>query len=644
MVESVGRYQILEEIDDGAAGSAVVYRALDTARERDVALKLLHPDLLADLSDAEVSTRLRSFAEPAGVLNHASISRVRDVGFEEGMHYVVTDWVEGESAYALIAQHGPMPLAEALRVVMDVLAGLGHAHINGVLHRDVKLENFMVAEDGTAVLTDYGVCKDFAPEGAPPEERWSATVTALAPEIILGQEPHAPSDLYGVGIVLYELLTGNSAFPVREGDDPWEIAERRVEHPPPRLPKGILDVPLDFGEILGRALARDPRARFDTANDFTRALIGLAVRHRLEIPDKVPLPTIPGRYQASRRHTREILAAQHPGAELEEEVSAETLRAEGSRRRTAIFHSALMLAGVAACWWFMVQRVAYVSVATFPPGAEVALILEPDEARIDLGSTPVRFRPVIRGRYRLEARWPADGAGARSPAQELAPRSHLAWNLAADGRASLRRTHVPLPQGFDLGFVGRAWSRLVAWATRSQEGPMEFRADAVDPEGDRLLSERKVAEAAHIYQARSQTDYRLARLAADRLVEAAYLRRDHDPAWSREALEEALRLDAGHARGLVMLGILEVDADPEGALNHLRKGAQRLAGGGPSGLPAAPEAALAEVTRRRQSTPDDPGLARLEAHLLAQTGQQGAALQALVTLAQARGWNKPSTY
>jgi serine/threonine protein kinase len=643
VVESIGRYQVKEQVSDGAAGSAEIYRALDTARERDVALKILHPDLLSDLSDAEVSTRLRNFAEPAGNLNHASISRVRDVGFEDGRHYVVTDWVQGKGVYELIAKHGPMPIAEALRVVMDVLAGLGHAHTNGMLHKDVKLENFMLAEDGTAVLTDYGVCKDFAPAGAPPEERWSATVTALAPEVILGQEPHAPSDLYGVGIVLYELLTGDSAFPVEDGDDPWEVAERRVEHPPPRLPSRIVGVPPDFGEILVRALSRDPRARFDTANDFTRALIGMAVRYRFEIPDKVPLAGIPRRYKESRRTAQALVIAQDPTAQVAAEVNEETARAEVSRKRTAILHSLLMLGGVGACWWVMATQVAYVSVTTFPPGAEVALVAEGSDKKIALGETPVRFRPVFRGSYRLEARWSGDGTGARTGGEALAAASHLAWNLAPDGSSELRRTRIPLPQGFDLGFLRRGWNWL--WGlVRGEEGPMRFRSQAVDPEGDRLLSERKVAEAARIYKARAKVDHELARLAADRLVEAAYLRRNHDQAWSIQALKEALHLDVGHARGQVMLGLLLDANSPDEALPHLRRGAQHLAGGGPSDLPDDPEDALAEVTRRRQANPEDPGLARLEAHLLAQTGQDGAARAALVQLAERRGWNRPSTY
>lgn len=643
MVESIGRYQVEEQVNDGAAGSATIYRAIDTAREREVCLKVLHTDLLTELADAEVSTRLRSFAETASNLNHASISRVRDVGFEEGLHYVVTDWVKGKSAYQVVADHGPMPLAEALRIVMDVLAGLGHAHTNGVLHRDVKLENLMLAEDGTAVLTDYGVCKDFAPEGAPPEERWSATVTALAPEVILGQEPHAPSDLYGVGIVLFELLTGDSAFPVQDGEDPWEVAERRVEHPPPRLPGRIVGVPSDFGEILKRSLARDPRARFDTANDFTRALIGLAVRHRLEIPDKVPLATIPKRYAASRRTTQETLDAQDPAAQRQAEVSEETVRAEVARRRDAVLHSAVLLVGVGACWWFVATRIAYVSVATFPPGAELVLVGEPGEARVELGTSPVRFRPVVHGRYRLEARWPGDGTGARASAQDLGAASHLAWNLAPDGSVGLRRTRVPLPRGFDLGFLRRGWAWFTGLFVRG-EGAMEFRSEAVDAEGDRLLSERKVAEAAKVYQLRASGDYELARRAADRLVEAAYLRRGYDRAWALQALREALHLDAGHARGQVMLGLLLEKEDPAGALLHLRKGAQRLAGDGPRDLPEHPEGALAEVTRRREENPDDPGLARLEAHLLAMTGQDGAARAALVDLAEKRGWDRPETY
>lgn len=632
MLETIGSYAIKDQVSRGDRGTTTVYRAWDEGRERQVALKVLVPELLEDLDPEEVQTRLRRAAETSSFLNHAAIARVRDVGQDQGFHFVSSDYVEGVSAFDLVAEHGPMPMPEALRIVMDLAAGLGYAHSQGVVHGDVKLENVMLRRDGSAVLTDYGSLHDFAPEGSPVEERWATSITSLSPEQIQGLEAGPASDLYGLAVVLFELLTGDSAFPVREGEDPWEAARRRVEKPPPRIPDPVRDVPRDFDGFFERALARDPQSRFESAGDTTRALIALAVRYRLDIPDAVPLETIPERYVASRQALQEALHSQTEGVQVPREPEGdmgEKTRLGVLRRRQqgwlSLTACTLLLVAV---WWGLTTQVAYLSVSSFPPGAELTLI-SPDGSERELGLAPVAMCGVRLGPERLRLRWAGTGATREVPLEGLGPRTHLQIDASPEA-ASIRRIQISLP----------SWFR----GAPGGEGPLQLRSEAVDSEGDRLLLEKKLEEAARIYQSLVQEDPARRRQAADRLVEVAYLRRHSDPDWAREAYRKAVRLDGDHGRGHVLLGeLLRGQGDPK-ALFHFHKGGQRLAPGRPPGLPEGPGQALDEVRRVREERPGDPLLWRWEGHLLRQAGKTEEALEVYRTLARDRGWDRPDQY
>lgn len=640
-LEAIGRYGVEEQLSDGERGSSVVYRVRDADRDRVLALKLLLPEVVEGIPAAEVLTRMRSAAEGAAFLNHAAISRVRDVGQEAEYLFCCTDFVDGRSAFDVVAEHGPLPLPEAFRLVMDVLAGLGHAHENGVLHGDVKLENVMLSAQGAAVLTDYGALRDFSPAGAPLEERWAGCMTSLAPERVLGEEGGPASDLYGVGMVLYELLTGDSAFPVREGEDPWQAAKRRVEHPPPRLPRSdlTLTLPLELDDIFARAMARDPRSRYESAGDMTRALIALAVRYRLEIPDRVPLDSIPGRFAASRRGVREALvSAGSPmrpptQAEAEVELSDETRRGMERRRLQGWFGLGLCTTLVLGSWGLLGARVSYLSVSSFPPEARMdwVLVAEDGSETVEpLGEGWVLLRPVTAGHRRLRVQWEGNPPVERVlDIGRLPPRSHLQVNVSRAGEMVARSIHVPLPDP----------TRWLAWFR--SPAPVELRAGAVDPEGDQLLAERRVEEAMVRYRKVLDMDPAKRRLVADRLVELAWRRRQEEPDFAVATLKQAVQVDPDHARGRIILGELLAAAGDPDALFHLHKGAQRLQPASLPRLPGDDAAALAEVRERLGMRPGDATLRRHQAHYLRQLGQDAAATEAYLSLAQDRSWNQP---
>jgi tetratricopeptide (TPR) repeat protein len=176
------------------------------------------------------------------------------------------------------------------------------------------------------------------------------------------------------------------------------------------------------------------------------------------------------------------------------------------------------------------------------------------------------------------------------------------------------------------------------------EGELNLRSQVVDAEGDRLLLEKKLDEATKIYQTLIREDPEKRRLAADRLVEVAYLRRETDLTWSIEALRRAVRLDADHGRGHVILGELLYLTGEKRALFHLHKGAQRLAPGKPAGLPSQTEAALKEVSNRLKGSREVALLRRWKAHLKRRLGDDTGSLREYLALMKQRGWNRPDQY
>jgi eukaryotic-like serine/threonine-protein kinase len=274
LIDSVfdGRYRIIRKL--GAGGMANVYLAEDQELGRRVAIKILDDRHAADDSFIE---RFRREAKNAAGLSHPNIVSIYDRGEAEGTYYIAMEYLAGRTLKELMVSRGPTPIGIAIDYTRQILAALGFAHRNGIVHRDIKPHNVVVDADGRLKVTDFGIARSGASQMT---EAGSIIGTAqyLSPEQARGAPVDQRSDVYSVGIVLYEMLTGKVPF---TGDTPLEIAMKHLSEVP--VPPSELrdDVPEDLDMIALRALAKDPEDRYQTAAemdaDLARIQRGLAV-------------------------------------------------------------------------------------------------------------------------------------------------------------------------------------------------------------------------------------------------------------------------------------------------------------------------------------------------------------------------------
>jgi eukaryotic-like serine/threonine-protein kinase len=268
-----GRYSILSRI--GSGGMAEVYCAQDLQLGRRVALKLLHRRFSADPDFVE---RFRREASAAAGLQHPHVVGVFDRGEWDGTYYIAMEYLEGRSLKEIVSSEGPLAPARAIDIVVQILRAARFAHQRGVIHRDLKPHNVIVDDEGRAKVTDFGIARAGASDMT---ETGSIMGTAqyLSPEQAQGHAVSAKSDLYAIGILLYELLTGRVPF---EGDSPVTIALKQVSEAP--VPPSAYNpaVPQELDAVVLRALEKDPDDRFADAEEFITAL--QSVRAALTVP------------------------------------------------------------------------------------------------------------------------------------------------------------------------------------------------------------------------------------------------------------------------------------------------------------------------------------------------------------------------
>ncbi len=260
------RYRIEGEL--GTGGMATVYRALDLRHDRDVAIKVLNPELSASLGAERFLSEIRVTAK----LQHPHIVPVFDSGDAGGHLFFVMPRIEGETLRARIERGGPLPVAEALRYVREVAGALAYAHERGILHRDLKPENILLSGEH-ALLADFGIA---ASTGAPIAQRLTQTGVAvgtpvyMSPEQATGERTLGPSsDIYALGAICFELLTGTPPF---TGATYEAILVQRFTQDAPRVSSRRADTPARCDAAIAKALARDPAERFATASAFAEAL------------------------------------------------------------------------------------------------------------------------------------------------------------------------------------------------------------------------------------------------------------------------------------------------------------------------------------------------------------------------------------
>jgi serine/threonine-protein kinase len=261
-----GRYRIDAEI--GRGGMSTVYRAFDTVLERTVAIKVMHREIAADSAQLE---RFRREARSVAQLNHPHVVTVIDAGEEHAADaagdewrspYIVLEYVDGENLKDVIRRDGPLEIPQAIAYAIEIARALGAAHERGIVHRDVKPHNILISEEGGAKITDFGIARSLSEEGLTMAGRVLGTTDYVSPEQALGQQVTGQSDLYSLGIVLYEMLTGRVPF---TGETPVAVAMKHVREQVPDVQELRPRLSAATASVVDRAVAKDLRRRYPDA-------------------------------------------------------------------------------------------------------------------------------------------------------------------------------------------------------------------------------------------------------------------------------------------------------------------------------------------------------------------------------------------
>jgi serine/threonine-protein kinase len=252
-----GRYRLDSRI--GAGGMSTVYCALDVTLQRQVAIKLMNREVSSDSDQLE---RFRREARAVAQLSHPHIVGVIDAGEDEGRPYIVFEYVEGETLKGRIRRVGRLPIAEAVAYAVEIARALGAAHARHIVHRDVKPQNVLIDEEGSAKVTDFGIARTLDEEGLTADGRVLGTTDYVSPEQALGQPVTGQSDLYSLGIVLWEMLTGEVPF---KGDSQVAVAMKHVREQLPDVQRLRPEVSSALAAVIDRATAKRIEDRY--AND-----------------------------------------------------------------------------------------------------------------------------------------------------------------------------------------------------------------------------------------------------------------------------------------------------------------------------------------------------------------------------------------
>ena len=260
------RYQLLQRV--GSGGMAEVFRARDSMLERYVAIKVLRADYTGNESFQE---RFRQEARAAANLSHPNIVTVHDFGLDRGQLFIVMEHVPGSDLKTLLRKRGRFTVEEAIPLIVQACAGIGYAHRAGLVHCDVKPHNMLVTPDKRLKVTDFGIARALAT--IHPEEHsevvWGSP-QYFSPEQAAGEPPSPASDVYSLGIVLYELLTGSLPF---NATTPQELGRMHLDAYPHPIREYLPDISPTLEQIVDKVLSKEPSARYRTADQLGRVLM-----------------------------------------------------------------------------------------------------------------------------------------------------------------------------------------------------------------------------------------------------------------------------------------------------------------------------------------------------------------------------------
>lgn len=265
----VGSYKITDKIGEGGMGA--VYRGIDIMLEREVAIKMLRPELSQQPNIVE---RFRSEAVTLAKLNHPNIATLYSFVRQGDDFFMVMEFVRGETLDGLIRRSGAMPCDRAIALMCQALEGIDHAHKMGIIHRDVKPANMMMTEGGTLKVMDFGIARVLGTARMTKQGNIVGTIEYMSPEQVRGMETDARSDIYSLGILLYEMLTGRVPF---SSDSEFDLMKMQIDDAPQPPRFFSSHIPPAIEQAIMRSLAKRPEARFQSAADFRNALQGAGV-------------------------------------------------------------------------------------------------------------------------------------------------------------------------------------------------------------------------------------------------------------------------------------------------------------------------------------------------------------------------------
>jgi len=284
--QTLGKYRVLEPL--GSGGMARVYRGYHPQLDRFVAIKVLRPDLV---EDDTFLARFQREAQAIANLRHPNIIQVHDFDVQDDTYYMVMELLDGDTLHTRLTDYRvrdeQMPWGEMVRVLLDVLHGLAYAHEAGMVHRDIKPANILLAQQGQAVLADFGIAQIVGGTRHTVSGALLGTLNYMAPEQGLKGISDVRSDLYSLGVVFYEMLTRQPPY---DADTPLAILLKHVNDPLP-LPRQLNPaIPLPFERIVLKALAKEPDERYQSAAEMVEALQRAAIEAQVVVPPHISLP------------------------------------------------------------------------------------------------------------------------------------------------------------------------------------------------------------------------------------------------------------------------------------------------------------------------------------------------------------------
>ncbi len=310
-----GRYEIRDVV--GVGGMAVVYKAYDNIDDRIVAVKILKDEYL---TNEEFRRRFKNESKAIAVLSHKNIVKVFDVSFGDRLQYIVMEYIEGVTLKEYIEERGVIDWNEALFFSIQILRALQHAHDKGIVHRDVKPQNIMLLENGTIKVTDFGIARFSHSETRTMTEKAIGSVHYISPEQAKGELTDEKADLYSIGVVLYEMLTGKLPF---EADSAVSVALMQVNKEP-ELPRSINPkIPVGFEQITMKAMQKNTRDRYQTASEVLYDLEELRMNPSIKFDYQT--------YFVDNEPTRYVGKIQETNRNVDNRASTPRKRPEGLR-------------------------------------------------------------------------------------------------------------------------------------------------------------------------------------------------------------------------------------------------------------------------------------------------------------------------